>query len=463
VIAATAVEERPWASAKHLAGVYDSTLASAFADIEAGAAYVDASAKAADRVNTTLSRNDPIAGWVRYREGYSPDLVEMLLAEFQPVPGSIVLDPMCGAGSTQIAAQRRGFVSVGFDLNPYAVLASRVKTTLLTNGEAHQVARALAELQERGPSRFFASAVEDCEVAKYFPPKNYAALQGIREWVYDWPRGRARDFLTLALLSIVEEASNRKKDGNGLVSRPSPIDDPFALFLRRTGTMLREAGAHLAFPAPIATTRLISAIGFDRSSVARRLSLSGNVGGIVFSPPYPNSFDYFESYKLELLFGRLVSEADFGAHRRALIRSYRQSGTSAPSDLPLVEGVISEIMAKLPRKEALTGSRDGRTRLVPNLLRGYFADMRDVLRSCAAVLAPGARIHMVVDQSAYAGVPVPTDLILADVGAQLGLYVERLAFCRPARTSAQQLRLQPNLRRLLRETMVTMRAEESAA
>lgn len=257
-------------------------------------------------------------------------------------------------------------------------------------------------------------------------------------------------------LSIVEDASNRRKDGNGLATHPSPIDDPLEHFVTRARAMLHEATAHSVFEPPISTTKLVSAIGFDTSDVAATLSLHKNVGAIVFSPPYPNSFDYFESYKLELLFGRLVAETEFGEQRRNLIRSYRQSGTSAPSDLALVERVISEIIAKLPRKEELTGVRDGRTRLVPNLLRGYFLDMREVLRSCAAVLAPDARIHMVVDQSAYAGVPVPTDLILADIGAELGLLVERIAYCRPARTSAQQLRMQPHLRSLLRETIVTM-------
>jgi site-specific DNA-methyltransferase (adenine-specific) len=448
---------RPWGSAEFLSEVYSGWLAAALAEIESATDYVDASAMAADRVNTSRSRDDPVAGWVRYREGYSPDLAEMLLAQFPPPEGTLVLDPMCGSGSTQLAAQRRGYVGVGFDINPYAVLASRVKTSLLSTAETKVVSDALQQLQEGGLGRNLAIGPADDPVAKYFPSRNYAVLRALRRWVDQWPPGGVRDFLSLALLSIVEDCSDRRKDGNGLLTRPSPVNDPLHHFLGQAAAMLQEAVAQAAFKFPPCATRLVSAIGFDSSPVTSALSLHGNVGAIIFSPPYPNSFDYFESYKLELLFGQLVSEDEFATHRRAAIRSYRQSGESAPSDIRLVEGLIEEILANLPRKEALTGARDARTRLVPNLLRGYFADMREVLRSCAAVLAPGARIHIVVDQSAYAGIPVPTDLILAKTGTELGLVLERLALCRSARTSAQQFRLQPKLRTLLRETIVTLR------
>jgi site-specific DNA-methyltransferase (adenine-specific) len=448
--------DRPWLSVPLLSEIYAPSLAAEFSDIEESAEYVDLSLAASDRVNTARSRRDPVAGWVRYREGYSPDLVEMLLAQYEPPLGSVVLDPMCGSGSTQLAAQRRGFVSVGFDINPYAVLASRVKTSLLSANDSEAVARALGHIARGSVERPVGVGVSDGALARYFPPRNLAVLRSLQRWVNHWPAGRVRDFLTLALLSIVEDCSNRRKDGNGLATRPSPVGDPLSLFVERTSAMLRETQEQAAFHAAPATTQLLSAIGFDKSPEAAALALEGNVGAIVFSPPYPNSFDYFESYKLELLFGGLVKEQDFGLQRQAAVRSYRQSGTLPPSDLPLVENLIDAIMAELPRKEALTGTRDGRTRLVPNLLRGYFSDMREVLRSCAAVVTPGGRVHIIVDQSAYAGVAVPTDLILADIGKQTGFALERLAFCRRARTSAQQLRLQPGLQGLLRETIVTL-------
>ncbi len=66
-------------------------------------------------------------------------------------------------------------------------------------------------------------------------------------------------------------------------------------------------------------------------------------------------------------------------------------------------------------------------------------------------------MHIVVDQSAYVGVPVPTDLLLGEIGRGLGFEFEQLTLCRRARTSAQQLREFPILGKLIRETVVTLR------
>src|SRR5713226_6334098 len=48
---------------------------------------------------------------------------------FIPVqPSTAVLDPFAGSGTTLLEAQRSGLDFVGVDLNPIAVLISRVKT-----------------------------------------------------------------------------------------------------------------------------------------------------------------------------------------------------------------------------------------------------------------------------------------------------------------------------------------------
>src|SRR5713226_3285774 len=49
---------------------------------------------------------------------------------FIPVPPSTaILDPFAGSGTTLLEAQRSGLNFVGLDLNPIAVLISRVKTS----------------------------------------------------------------------------------------------------------------------------------------------------------------------------------------------------------------------------------------------------------------------------------------------------------------------------------------------
>jgi site-specific DNA-methyltransferase (adenine-specific) len=450
-----------WASLDILSQVYESkSLAESICMLELKPDFEESSSLHSDRVNTAVSRNDPVSGWVRYREGYSPELVRAILDDFPLRDGEIVLDPMCGSGSTQVAAQQMRVPSIGLDVSPYAVLVSRVKTTPIEQPALDAIEAWVLQLEafENRKSPLPVTA-EDEYLASYFEHANFEALRWIRDLIaMDWEPSPERDFLTVALLAVLEDCSNRKKDGNGLATRPSKVVSPTSVFAAQLRLMTRDLQSLTRDRSARSVSGIATAVDFESAARKYEGELSGEVGAVIFSPPYANSFDYFESYKLELLFTGLFTIDEYPSSRARLIRSYRQSGKSERvPDLPLVEALIDEVMLMVPRKEELTGVRDGRTRLVPNLLRGYFLDMREVLRCCYRCLPQGGRTHIVVDQSAYAGVPVPTDLILADIGSNIGFEFEKLTFCRRAKTSGQQLKTQPQLRGLLRETVVTLR------
>ena len=91
------------------------------------------------------------------------------------------------------------------------------------------------------------------------------------------------------------------------------------------------------------------------------------------------------------------------------------------------------------------------------MLRGYLHDMGQVVRTGMNQLQSGGHMHIVVDQSAYVGVPIPTDTILALIGEKYGHEVVGITQCRKANTSGQQLKSFPYLSQLLRETIVTLR------
>jgi site-specific DNA-methyltransferase (adenine-specific) len=183
-----------------------------------------------------------------------------------------------------------------------------------------------------------------------------------------------------------------------------------------------------------------------------------SLGAVIFSPPYANSFDYYESYKLELLMGDFFSIESISEERKNLIRSYRQMGKSEKvPELPTLEKLIDEIMKRLPAKEQASGVRDGRSRLLPNMLRGYFQDMKEFLIRASSAMPSGSYMAIIVDQSAYLGVLVPTDLLLAEIATDCGFQFEKLVICRRARTSGQQLNMQPALGEVLRESAVILR------
>ena len=128
-------------------------------------------------------------------------------------------------------------------------------------------------------------------------------------------------------------------------------------------------------------------------------------------------------------------------------------------ELKMVDRLASEIESAIPEKEQRTGKKDSRTRKVPNMIRGYFSDMKDVLEECFALLDLGGTCSIVVDQSVYLGKIVPTDLLLANIGESLGFRIEKIVICREAKTSGQQYQLFPYLKGALRESIVILKKD----
>jgi hypothetical protein len=194
------------------------------------------------------------------------------------------------------------------------------------------------------------------------------------------------------------------------------------------------------------------------ASIVREFqALSGKqLGAIIFSPPYANSFDYFESYKLELLCG-YYDASELVKARQNSIRNYRKGyGHALEPDDQMVRMLCDEIKARIPQKEATLGIRDNRSRLVPNLIIGYFKDMETAIQEFSGSMPQGSFCYIVVDQSSYLGVIIPTDLLLADISQRYGLKVQEIAICKTAKTSGQQIRLHPYLKTMLRGSIVVL-------
>lgn len=437
----------------------DANLSKRLLELENSCDIEDESEILARLVNTSQSKNEVLSSWVRYREGYSPAVVERIIQKFPIKGGEFLFDPMCGSGSTQVAAQKSNIPSGGTDISPYAVLVSKVKTTPLSKDDLESIRLFMATFSDVENWPLPERSTTDSLLSIYFSENNFNSLLSIKEGINSSNviGERVKEFLLIALLAIVEDSSNRKKDGNGLATRSSKVTDVFETFQNQVHKMLLDLAVVDWHNVPSVTLRE-SALNIDVSVPIASQTLGATLGAIIFSPPYANSFDYYESYKLELLFGEFFRVDEMADERQKLIRSYRQMGKSDPVEhLTTVEYLIAELMVRLPEKEAKTEIRDGRSRLLPNLLRGYFSDMRLFLQNSAKVMPEGSYMAIIVDQSAYLGVLIPTDLLLAEIAVEAGLKLEKLVICRRAKTSGQQLNLQPALGLALRETAVILR------
>ncbi len=73
------------------------------------------------------SKQSPVHRWVPWIAGYSCDFVREAVTRYSPRQGTVV-DPFSGVGTTLVETLLTGRNAIGFEINPYAAFACRVKT-----------------------------------------------------------------------------------------------------------------------------------------------------------------------------------------------------------------------------------------------------------------------------------------------------------------------------------------------
>ena len=413
-------------------------------------------------VNFSKNKDIPYHGWFKYREGFSHTLVKELLERSGIGQDEYVLDPFCGSGTTVVEAALNGYSGIGIDINPMSAFISKVKCRSYTDEEVTtilELTKILVELlKQQVPKDEYLKKYQ--EVEKFFSPKNYNRLIAIREAIDNQKKvvgNKIYELLLCAYICIIEEVSDRKRDGNGLKTQASKVEDVEQFYIEKLQEMARDIQRHRI------SDDLVSILdhgdAMKVSDIVEKYSgtINKSLGVIMYSPPYANSFDYFESYKMEVILADYAENMKgIGGYRQQAVESFVGRSDRRVENRDFIDWMSQEIENAIPEKEARIGKRDSRTRKVPQMIKGYFTDMEKVISESSNVLVTGKKCYIVVDQSAYIGRIVPTDLFLSAIAEHYDFRVTDIIICRIARTSWQQIKLYPYLSDSLRESIVVL-------
>ena len=400
----------------------------------------------------------PIHRWLRYREAYSPHLITKLSL------GNKILDPFCGCGSILIGAAERGLTASGIDINPLAVFATKVKLTPLSRAQLATIQKFVDNLGARMKSKTLWPLPALSIASKVFEPEILETLLRIRSLIESdfLSDMSSRNFLHLAWIAILEAAGSYFKEGNGIKYRNKKrLKTGYIRRLEGEWQYERFGRDQKQFVLDVFSSQvrlMLSDTRYWRKGRWRdQTVVQGNVlemdqllekqkfNSIVFSPPYANRFDYFESMKVELWFGGFVdSYQSIGRFRKASLRSH------LGADLSRSYGRVEALERLIELMDPGASSwRMG----VPELLRGYFDDMRVTLKHCKTLL-DGGQCFVVVGNSAFAGVIIPTDVILANLGLECGFKKAEILVARHLTVAPQQRSRLSHLQDNMRESVV---------
>ena len=381
------------------------------------------------------SNTIPFQTWKRFKEAFAPELVREAVTR-SPIPVQSLLDPFGGSGTSALAAQFLGVHPVTVEVNPY--LADLIEAKL-TSYRAEALRVDLDEVLARAslsssvnerllPATFVEPGVKDRYLFNREVAREVAALNDATDGLTDPASAR---FFRVALSGVLLDFCNARVNGKGRRYRGNWQK------LNHTAESLRSAFAGHA-RAMIEEVTLLgrrSHMGFDvRLGDSRHVDLDGvDVDLVVFSPPYPNSFDYTDVYNIELwMLGYLREWSQNGDLRNSTLTSHVQVSrqfASAPPGSAILESTLEQMQL---RREDLWDSR------LPEMVAGYFADLWAVIDRTSAVLKSGGQIWMVVGDSRYSTIDVRVADILAELAPSRGLEVSEVRAFRSMRASPQQ-------------------------
>lgn len=324
---------------------------------------------------------------------------ELAIGTLRKLPtGSLVLDPMSGSGTVIRQAVSMGHQALGYDLDPLAVLMSRVWTTYVPDeliesvcneiiSHAESLKEPLLEWIDTDPetlrfTEYWFGTAQRVELRKIA-----AALAMHKVRRFSAQKHSAADVLRVALSRIIvtkEQCASLARDTSH--SRPHKVthssDYDVMAGLRRS---LRQVRTRLLEAPPSEGAQILN--GDARN--LRGLE-NGSVDGVLTSPPYLNAIDYLRGHRMSLVWlGHQLAEL-------RNIRAYSIGAERAPDQRSGMDS-FAEIRRSM-------GDMDALPRPYGAMVDRYAGDLYRLASETSRVLRPGGLATFVMGNSCLKGI-----------------------------------------------------------
>ncbi len=430
-------------------------------------------------VSYQLSKKDILHRWLKYKEGFSATLVNILLDEMGAMPGDLVMDPFMGSGTTALVCKMRGINSMGYDIMPICNVSLKAKA-VCAEYDLDELKRMLIEIKLLEMPASYQKKTSYITITQdAYPEETERFLQ----YISDWRDGcnysdLAKNLLTLCIINSLERISYTSKSGQYLSwdSRSKKVQSVNADRIAKGKKPLRDKRVRTEILSAKETilselVRVIddieiiqsanedhdkAQIDYTFNSVLYEVpKLPDNIlKGVITSPPYCNRYDYTRTYALELVYLG-TSEDGIKKMRQDLLSCTVESKSKIESlrefyneigqsdrfkqiyETIHSNKVFSEIIQALSERKS---HGDLNNTGVIRMVEGYFTELAFLYAELYRICKKGAMVAFVNDNVRYGGEVIPVDFLSCSFAEQFGFEVKTIyALKQQKGNSSQQM------------------------
>ena len=409
-------------------------------------------------VSFQLSKKNQLHRWLKYKEGFSSDLVTNLLNDFKIPQNGLIMDPFLGSGTTALVCQMNGINSIGFDILPMSRIAIEAKNNIF-NYNLCELKKIKKELESISCPPDYEKTFNYLSITDAaFPETTAHEIAFFTEWNEKSAYSQmAKNIITLCILNSLESISYTAKDGQYLrwdyrskkmieanENRKAKGRRPIVVRLDKgklpslKETLCTEFEKVLNDIEHIQThtTNTEAKITFIEGSALFEMPQMPNdiLDGVITSPPYCNRYDYTRTYALELNYLNLSKEK---------ITQLRQNLLSCTVENKSKLTELGDFYSSIGRKDFFENTMniinnndslkeirislqerdkhgDINNKGVLRMVDGYFTELTFIYAELYRLCKKGAQVAFVNDNVRYGGEVIPVDFISTELAEQLG-------------------------------------------
>lgn len=376
--------------------------------------------------NSENTVNLPRHRWYYYKEGFSPHLVEKAIEQAEVGRNDVVLDPFNGGGTTTLTAAMHGHKSVGVEVNPFTAFLAKTKAKSidLRHFDSWKGKVLNSTHYKKSPLLGFSTFSQKEGLNKWL--FNEEVLNEFETCWYNLNTDNSiegKDLFKLAMISAAMQNCNAKRDGKCFRYKSNWVNKGFD---KHTFREALEVNLEL-IKQDVESEKVDKIPNIINGDCRKVIAESGfeEFKLCITSPPYLNTFDYTDIYRPELFLGKFVKNStELYDLRLKTVRSHVQAKWQTP-ELNDFGMIYQRVIDHISRNSEKLMSKN-----IPIMIQAYFEDMFNILKSLKSKAKKDAQLWFVVSNSAYAGMEIPVDLIVGDIGARAGWYLKEIGVLR---------------------------------